>query len=84
MNRTINISIPDKLLEEARLQVKKGYFSSVSEIVRSALREFFKNLTLTLEKTTDQDPLLEWRRIHSKEFNGIDSVKIIRRMRSER
>ncbi len=49
MNHTINISIPDKLLEEARLQVKKGYFSSVSEIVRSALREFLlKFMTPTL------------------------------------
>ena len=40
MNQIINISIPNKLLEEARLQVERGYFSSVSEVVRTALREF--------------------------------------------
>ncbi len=40
MNQTINVSIPDRLLREVRLQVEKGYFSSVSEVIRTALREF--------------------------------------------
>ena len=38
MNQTINISLPKKLAQLAQDQVKAGYFTSVSEVIRDALR----------------------------------------------
>ena len=40
MNQTINISLPKTLSNLAKQQVKKGYYSSFSEVVRDALRQF--------------------------------------------
>jgi putative addiction module CopG family antidote len=39
MNQAINVSLPKSLTELAREQVKAGYYSSVSEVIRSALRQ---------------------------------------------
>lgn len=39
MNQAINVSLPKSLRELAREQVKAGYYSSVSEVIRSALRQ---------------------------------------------
>ena len=41
MNQTINISLPRGLNELAQAQVKAGYYSSVSEVIRDALRKQF-------------------------------------------
>ena len=41
MNQTINISLPKSLNTLARQQVQTGYYSSVSEVVRDALRKLF-------------------------------------------
>jgi len=41
MNQTINISLPSNLNALARKQVQTGYYSSVSEVVRDALRRLF-------------------------------------------
>jgi hypothetical protein len=41
MNQTINISLPKGLAELAEAQVKSGYFSSVSEVIRHAIRHTF-------------------------------------------
>lgn len=38
MNQTINISLPKKLAQLAQEQVKAGYYTSVSEVIRDALR----------------------------------------------
>lgn len=38
-NKTINISLPHGLAELAEAQVKAGYYSSVSEVIREALRK---------------------------------------------
>ncbi len=43
MNYSLNISLPKPLVELAKKQVKNGYYSSFSEVVRDALR----NLLLT-------------------------------------
>lgn len=40
MNKTINVSIPKTLTDLAEEQVKAGYYSSISEVVRDALRRF--------------------------------------------
>jgi hypothetical protein len=41
MNQTINISLPKGLNDLAQAQVKAGYFTSVSEVIRHALRTTF-------------------------------------------
>lgn len=41
INYTINISLPKALADKAKEQVKTGYYSSVSEVVREALRCLF-------------------------------------------
>lgn len=40
MNQTINISLPKGLIDLARQQVKSGYYSSVSEVIRDAMRKY--------------------------------------------
>jgi putative addiction module CopG family antidote len=39
MNNTINISLPKALSDLANQQVKAGYYSSISEVIRDALRK---------------------------------------------
>ena len=38
MTYTINISLPKQLAELAKAQVKAGYYSSISELIRDKLR----------------------------------------------
>jgi Arc/MetJ-type ribon-helix-helix transcriptional regulator len=38
MNQTINISLPIDLVKLAKDQIKLGYYTSISEVVRDALR----------------------------------------------
>lgn len=39
MNKTINVSLPQGLLDSAKQKVKAGHYSSVSEVIRDALRQ---------------------------------------------
>ena len=39
MNQTMNVSVPKNLARLAKEQVKAGYYSSVSEVIRTALRQ---------------------------------------------
>ena len=39
MNYTVNISLPKNLADLAKREVKKGYYASLSELVRTALRK---------------------------------------------
>lgn len=38
MSYTINISLPKELAQLAQKEVKRGYYESVSELIRDALR----------------------------------------------
>lgn len=40
MSYTVNISLPKQLADLAKKQVAKGHYSSLSEVIRTALREF--------------------------------------------
>lgn len=40
MNYTVNISLPKQLANLAKTQVKEGHYSSLSEVVRAALRHY--------------------------------------------
>jgi putative addiction module CopG family antidote len=39
MSYTVNISLPKKLAQATKEQVQSGYYASVSELVRDALRK---------------------------------------------
>jgi putative addiction module CopG family antidote len=41
MNYTINVTLPKALAEKTKKQVKSGYYSSTSEVIREALRCLF-------------------------------------------
>jgi Arc/MetJ-type ribon-helix-helix transcriptional regulator len=42
--KKVTISVPENLYKESMLLVKKGFFSNFSDLVRSGIREEFKNL----------------------------------------
>ena len=48
MNTTINISLPKQMYQEAKKVITQQHYSSVSELVRDALRRF-----LSLKKITE-------------------------------
>jgi putative addiction module CopG family antidote len=54
MNQTINISLPKGLAELAEAQVKSGYFSSVSEVIRHAIRHTFMEPAIPTYKMSKQ------------------------------
>jgi|GEM_PF-1034386 len=39
--KTINISLPDKLKDQADRIIAAGYYASFSDLVRTAIREIF-------------------------------------------
>lgn len=58
MNQTINVSLPKGLVDLAKQQVASGYYSSVSEVIRDALRKFtvvFETPTIQLSKRAQKD-----------------------------
>ncbi len=40
MNYTVNISLPKPLADQAKAKVKQGHYASLSEVIRTALRNF--------------------------------------------
>ena len=60
-NVRVNVLLPEKLLQEAKNLVKKGYFSNFSEIVRESLRKEIINYKIGFGEMTEKDKkLLEW------------------------
>ena len=60
-NVRVNVLVPEKLLEESRNLVKKGYFSNFSEVVRESLRKEIINYKIGFGEMTEKDrQLLEW------------------------
>lgn len=54
MNYTANISIPKPLAELVHEQVRKGYYGSFSEVIRSALRTLLVHETVPTYKMSKQ------------------------------
>lgn len=50
MNQTINISLPKTLADLAKKQVKAGYYSSLSEVIRESLRNHLTSPTIPTYK----------------------------------
>ena len=40
---TVNISLPEKIREEARALIKRGYYASFSDLVRDSLRRLIES-----------------------------------------
>jgi len=60
-NVRVNVLLPEKLLQESKNLVEKGYFSNFSEIVRESLRRELLNYRIGLGEMTEKDrQLLEW------------------------
>jgi len=55
MNQTINISLPKSLADLSRQQVKNGYYSSFSEVVRDALRKLLSTTPKPIKLSTKTD-----------------------------
>lgn len=41
--KTLNISLPAKLQDQASMLVKSGYYASLSDVIRTALRNFIES-----------------------------------------
>ena len=62
-NVRVNVLLPEKLLQESKNLVEKGYFSNFSEIVREGLRREIINYKIGFGEMTEKDrQLLEWAR----------------------
>ena len=60
-NIRVNVLLPEKLLQESKNLVEKGYFSNFSERVRESLRREIINYKIGLGEMTEKDKqLLEW------------------------
>ncbi|MFH1834784.1 MAG: ribbon-helix-helix domain-containing protein [Methanobacteriota archaeon] len=57
----INVLVPQKLLNESRKLVGKGYFSNFSELVRDGIRKEIRDYNSGLTGLTEKDrELLAW------------------------
>lgn len=54
MNTTINISLPTALYDDAKVWQKEQKYTSISELVRHALRNLFYNSELTVNGFTPE------------------------------
>lgn len=60
-NVRVNVLLPEKLLQESKNLVEKGYFSNFSEIIRESLRREILNYKIGFGELTEKDKqLLEW------------------------
>ena len=70
MNQTINISLPTNLTNIAKAQVKAGNYSSISEVIRDALRKTFlrpPELTINGFTQEQEDEILQISRTSPKD-----------------
>ena len=54
-NVRVNVLVPEKLLQESKELVEKGYFSNFSEIVRESLRRELLSYRIGLGEMTEED-----------------------------
>jgi Arc/MetJ-type ribon-helix-helix transcriptional regulator len=60
-NVRVNVLLPERLLEESRSLVEKGYFGNFSEVVRESLRRELLSYRIGLGEMTEKDrQLLDW------------------------
>lgn len=52
--RKVTISLPDNMYKEGMLLIKKGLFSNFSDLVRSGIREEFKELEPVIQDINER------------------------------
>jgi Arc/MetJ-type ribon-helix-helix transcriptional regulator len=57
MMRTLNLKVPDRLVEAMEELVQTGWFVDESEIVRQALSEFLQHHRLQLQEQFQRDDI---------------------------
>ncbi len=75
---TINISLPKQLAQAAQQQVKKGYYGSLSEVIRDALRQLMyqKDIpTYKMSKKAQRVAEQAWKEYKSGKLKPITSIK---------
>ena len=72
--KTISVRIDEKLLNEALKRVKKGEFSSLSELIREALRKFLSVSKYPWKNREELRNYLKGRKL-AKSGEIIDSVR---------
>lgn len=74
---TVNISLPKKLADAAHEQVKKGYYGSLSEVIRDALRRLFEPEIPVIPMNKRQIKLVReaWKDYRAGKLKPISSVK---------
>lgn len=82
MSYTINISLPKQLAELAGKQVKNGYYSSVSEVVRDALRKLFEPEVpaFPMSKKAENKAMKAWSEYKAgktKELNSLEELNML-------
>lgn len=78
-NVRVNVLLPEKLLQESKNLVKKGYFSNFSEIVREGLRKEIINYKIGFGEMTEKDKqLLEWIRQEEAAGNILSEKDMIK------
>lgn len=80
MNQTINISLPKGLSDLASQQVKAGYYASVSEVIRDALRKMFMEPSIPTFKMSEkaekvlEQAIKEHKAGKTRLLNSIDDI----------
>ena len=72
--KTISVRMDEKLLNEALKRVKKGEFSSLSELIKEALRKFLSVSKYPWENREELRNYLKGRKL-AKSGEIIDSVR---------
>jgi putative addiction module CopG family antidote len=74
---TVNISLPKQLADLAHEQVKKGYYGSVSEVIRDALRRLLRPSIPTIQMNKKQIKMVDqaWKDYEAGKLKPISSIK---------
>jgi len=74
---TVNISLPKQLAQAAQQQVKKGYYGSLSEVIRDALRRLLEPEIPTIPMNKRQIRLVKqaWEDYKGGKLKPISSIK---------
>lgn len=77
MNYTVNISLPKQLAIAAQERVKKGYYGSLSEVIRDALRRLLEPEIPTIPMNKRQIRLVKqaWKDYEAGKTIPIKSIK---------
>lgn len=76
MSYTINISLPKQLSDLAHEQIKRGYYESVSEVIRDALRRLLvpEVPTFKMSKKAEKRAIKAYEEYQAGKTKSIQSI----------